>query len=138
MEIENACFYLIKDKGSEKIVFTLSDGVKDRLRFIEHMSAGLEESFDPLTSTILKRIGNATEIWDDEFSAKVLGVLVNDGLELDTLESLQLVQKIRQQSLPLNDLNAIRGLVAELHEERREIEASRSKLWRSFAHRSAI
>ena len=100
MEIENACFYLIEDKGNEKIVFTLSDGVKDRLCFIEHMSAGLEESFYPATSTVVKRIGNAAEVWEDEFAAKVLGILVHDGLELDTLESLQLVQKIRQQSLP--------------------------------------
>lgn len=138
MEIENACFYLIKEKGSEKIVFTLSDGVKDRLRFIEHMSAGLEESFDPATSTIVKRLGNAAEVWEDEFAAKILGILVHDGLELDTLESLQLVQKIHQQSLPLSDLAGIRGLVYQLHEERKEIETSRSNLWRTFAHRSAI
>ncbi|MBC3910760.1 MULTISPECIES: hypothetical protein [Undibacterium] len=138
MELENACFYLIKDRGSEKIVFTLSDGVKDRLRFIEHMSAGLEESFDTAKSTVIRRIGNATEVWEDEFAAKVLGLLVHDGLELDTLESLQLVQKIRQQSLPLNDLSSIRGMVHQLHEERKEVEASRSNLWHAIAHRSAI
>ena len=138
MELENACFYLINDRGSEKIVFTLSDGVKDRLRFIEHMSAGLEESFDTATSTVIKRIGNATEVWEDEFAGRVLGLLVNEGLELDTLESLQLVQKIRQQSLPLSDVSSIRGLVHHLHEERKEVDASRINLWHAIAHRSAI
>ncbi|MCH8621278.1 hypothetical protein [Undibacterium sp. TS12] len=138
MEIENACFYQVAYKGREQIVYALSDGVMGRVRFIEHLSAGVEESFDPSTSKILKRFGSAEEIWKDEFASEVLAVLVQDGLELDTLETLQLIEQIQRQSLPLSDLAKIRHLVTVLHEERRQLESSRSSLWRSFAHRAAI
>lgn len=138
MEIENACFYHIEYKGMEKIVFALQDGVQSRLRFIEHLSAGIEESFDPSLSRILQRLGNATEIWSDEFASQVLSILVKDGLQLDTLESLQLLKQVREQSLKLSDLPSIRFLVANLLEERKEIEEKRTKLWNAFAHHSTI
>ncbi len=138
MEIENACFYRIAHQGRQQIVFSLHDGVRDRLRFIEHLSAGLEESFDPIASQVLQRIGRAEEIWNDDFSVQVLTVLVQEGLELDTLEILQLRDSLRDQAIPLSDLAGIRNLVQRLHEERKEVEASRIKLWNSLAHRSGI
>lgn len=138
MKLEHACFYLLKQNKQNKVLFALSDGINPEPRLIESWCAGPEESLALTNLTELERLGNSNEIWSEPFSREFLHVLVENQINLDTLDSLQLLANIRATATPLSDIAKIKNLLQQLQAERSKIKTSRQRLWHNFSHKAAI
>lgn len=138
MEIENACYYLARINEVEQIVFAISDGLNQDLRFIKHLSAGPEEALDRKSLDLVERLGYAHEIWQDDFAREILTIIVKNQLAFDTMESLQLVTTMKKQAIAITDTKKIVSLVRDIQAQSAQLHNSRNRLWHNFAHRAAL